>query len=191
MSGAALLAHDLKNALGSLEAALAALAQVPEPAAAAAAHRQCQALRRRLVAWLALYGGDRLVAWPGDEGPREFLQHLAARAEPPVAAVQVDVGTPACWTFDPRLVTLALDAALHNAQHFARHQVTLGASGQGGRLVFWVEDDGPGLGSGATALGTGLGTALCREVAAAHGAGGEVRLFNRAEGGARFELILP
>jgi signal transduction histidine kinase len=90
---------------------------------------------------------------------------------------------------------MALDAAVHNALGFAQRQVTLRVRAQDSHLVFSVEDDGAGLGNAKPAepFATGLGTALCRTVARAHGtrrADGGVRLFNRPQGGARFELWL-
>jgi signal transduction histidine kinase len=196
-AAAALVVHDLKNELGALEAGLSQLALQPEAAAAAAAHRQCQRLRQRLVMYLTLYGGGELRAHCDDEAPADLIAGLASRHG---ARVQVQVqvrdnaDAPPFWYYDRRLVTMALDAALHNALRHARSRVALGLRAEGGQLVFSVDDDGPGLdpANPAGEHSTGLGTALCDAVAKAHG--GTVRLFNRengAEGGARFELRLP
>lgn len=198
MSAAALVVHDLKNELGALEAALQQLALQPEAAAAGAAHRQCQMLRQRLVMYLAAYGAEgELRAVCDDESPAELLAGAARRHAPPEGHIQVLVAVgadaPPCWYFDRRLVGMALDAALHNALRFARSRITLGVHVDAGRLVFSVDDDGPGLQPGVAAdtHATGLGTTLCRAVARAHGvAEGGVRLFTRAEGGTRFELHL-
>jgi signal transduction histidine kinase len=101
--------------------------------------------------------------------------------------------SPPFWFFDSYLVRLALEAAVQNATRFARSQIVLGARADDGWLVLSVEDDGPGLGTEG-ALSTGLGTELCRSIAAAHVNGaktGRLVLENRAQGGARFELWLP
>lgn len=197
--GAALVVHDLKNALGALEGRLAALSLAPEHAAAAVAHRECRALRQRLVAFLAVYGHEGpLQAHPQDESPLEVLQALRARhaADMPVVDLPQPDAVPPQWHFDRHLVMLALEAAVHNALHYARSRIELHARADGDHLVFSVLDDGPG--PAATSVGaesaTGLGTALCRAVARAHGcarADGGVRLFTRADGGACFELWLP
>lgn len=200
MSAAALVVHDLKNELGALEAALQQLALQPAAGAAAAAHRQCQNLRQRLVMYLTAYGAEgELRAVCDDESPADLLASAAARHAPHNSAVLVvtaaSADAPPFAYFDRRLVAMALDAAMHNAMRFARHRITLGARKDSGHLVFSIDDDGPGLGPqhAADLHGTGLGTTLCRAVAHAHGtqrADGGVVLANRAEGGARFELWL-
>jgi signal transduction histidine kinase len=200
VTAAALVVHDLKNELGALEGALQQLALQPEVAAAAAAHRQCRLLRQRLVMYLTVYGADGpLRAVRDDECPAALLHAVAARHADDALPVQVqaDAGLPPFWHFDRRLVGMALDAALHNALHFAASTVVLGAHTEGRALVFTVDDDGPGLepaagSSPGHALATGLGTALCRAVAQAHGAGDDaVQLATRPGGGARFSLRLP
>lgn len=198
---AALAVHDLKNALGILEGDLAALEANPEVELARIARRHCEQMRRELVAFLTLYRDEGLRAMVEDESPQAFVQHLStsvARAAPQLLA---EVGpcaeVPPFWYFDARLVRLALDAALHNACRYARRVVRLDAAARDGYLVLSIEDDGPGLAATAgagDAWSTGLGTELCRAVARAHRVGareGSVGLFERAGGGARFELVLP
>lgn len=193
-SVAALVVHDLKNELGALEGALERLALQPDPAAAQEAHRQCRALREHLVMYLAVYGADGAMrAVPDDESPQAVLEALVAKraeASGPTLRVLCASEAPAFWYFDRRLVTLALEAALHNALRYARHEVCLGAREDAGQLVLVVDDDGPGLDAEHSGgdFNTGLGTTLCQAVAQAHG--GHVALFNRPEGGARFELWL-
>lgn len=207
---AALVVHDLKNALGMLEARLAALVERPEPMAAREAQRLCADMRSRFVTFLTLYGHDgRMTAHCEDESPRAFLEGLVARIPRPAGAAPLALGAcesaPACWYFDFRLVRLAIEAALHNAWRFARSAVRLDAREDGGWLVLTVDDDGPGLGTTDPLAGvgssTGLGTELCRAVARAHAQAhsdttgtdredGGVRLFDRPGGGARFELWL-
>ncbi|MEF7615987.1 HAMP domain-containing sensor histidine kinase [Aquincola sp. MAHUQ-54] len=197
---AALVVHDLKNALGALEAELGVLAQQPDRARALQSHRHCSALRERFVMYLALYGADgEMRAHPTDESPADLLQALAGpvAGDPPALSMQVALqpSAPPFWFFDRRLVRLALEAALHNAKRFARRQVALGARCEEGCLVLHVDDDGPGLGAALPSnASTGLGTALCKAVARAHanaGRTGRVTLGPRPGGGARFELWLP
>jgi signal transduction histidine kinase len=193
-SVAALVVHDLKNELGALEGALERLALQPDVGAAQLAHRQCRALREHLVMYLAVYGADGAMrAVPDDESPQALLEAIVAkRADTGGQRLQVldHADTPPFWYFDRRLVTLALEAALHNATRFARSLVVLSARADAGQLVLVVDDDGPGLDAEHSAgdFNTGLGTTLCQAVAQAHG--GRVALFNRPEGGARFELWL-
>ncbi|MFM9914651.1 MAG: sensor histidine kinase [Rhizobacter sp.] len=206
---AALAAHDIKNALGSLEARLECLQQVPEKSARAQLHtawQDCVQLRRRLVVFLTLYGAESggMPCLVSDESPADLLTRLVSDASHDEAARRISLratdltAAPAFWYYDPRLVRLAMDAALHNAFRFASSEVIVGAERRGEDLVLWVEDDGPGLGkvdlSPEAKASTGLGTALCRVVAQAHRSGerhGCVSLQNRPQGGARFELTLP
>ena len=196
---AALVIHDLKNALGSLEAELADLAPA-QGGRTQQAWRHCAELRQRFVMFLTLYDMQgRLRAQANDESPSELLRSLArptaALPDPPPIHVATDDATPAFWYFDRHLVGLAMQAAMHNALRFARHEIVLGARQDGNFLVMSIDDDGPGLGSiDPSAHSTGLGTELCRAVARAHRHGdrhGRVTLADRPQGGARFELWLP
>lgn len=200
----ALIAHDLKNALGSLEGELEALIDDPSPAMAHSAYMRCTELRRQFVQFLTVYGaGEGLRAHSEDESPKDVLE-LVYRAgqirrltlpNAPRVDMRIPEGAPGYWYFDQRLVHMALDAAFHNASRFARQQVTLSLREDQGYLVFSVEDDGPGLGAvDPSQSSTGLGTSLCQAVAEAHRSGervGRILLENRPEGGARFELWLP
>lgn len=199
----ALVVHDLKNALGNLESQLLLVERKPDAAGAARARRNCEQLRRDLVAFLTLYRGEGLRAVVEDESPLALLRSLAeaAQANTPRLRIEVCLAHDApphsapFWYFDPRLVRLALDAALNNACRYARSQVWLSAKVLEQQLVVSIEDDGPGLTHSAPGeWSTGLGTELCRAVARAHRNGervGRVELLQRAGGGARFELWLP
>lgn len=199
-----LIAHDLKNALGSLEGELEALIDEPDPVLAHTAYIHCTELRRQFVQFLAVYGSsDGLAAHSEDESPIELLQSLTRMAQikamalptnPRVRLLQ-DQPAPAFWYLDRRLVSMAMEAALHNASRFASKEVTLRARQDNEYLVLVVEDDGLGLGAvDPNDHSTGLGTMLCEAVAKAHHCGdrtGHVSMLNRPEGGVRFELWLP
>ena len=199
---AALVVHDLKNELGALEAALERSTHAPSAEAARQNHLQCAELRQHFVQFLTLYGqpgGLRILAT--DESPMTVLDaaaHHAALAHPQLhIQVEPDEQAPPYWYFDPRLVRMALDAALHNACRFARTTIRLQALTLDGQLVFRIDDDGPGPDPAANDPGaqhaTGLGTSLCQAVAEAHTCGernGHSSLGFRPGGGARFELWL-
>jgi signal transduction histidine kinase len=200
----ALIAHDLKNALGALESELATLVDEPSATMAQRAHTHCAELRRQFVQFLTVYGSaNTLQAHCEDESPAELLAALyrasqirqLSQPKAPKVSIETSQGEPAYWYFDRRLAQMAMDAALHNACRFAHGQVTMSLRQDDGYLVFVIDDDGPGLGAiDLSSHSTGLGTDLCRSVAHAHRCGdrrGHVSLANRNEGGARFELWLP
>ncbi|MDC0721778.1 sensor histidine kinase [Nannocystis bainbridge] len=117
-------------------------------------------------------------------------------------------------TLQPDLPLLALDEVLFEQlilnllENACKHTpagspMRLVARVQAGRVMVEVADRGPGLpageeetifekfvrGSKAKTQGFGLGLAICRAIAAAHG--GEITAENRAGGGAVFRISLP
>ena len=205
-SVSALVAHDVKNRLVILGEELARLANLPLPPEAqghvAAASEQAMLVTSKLMEWLTMQraqqaGGLRAV--PGEEVPEFFLADLHEQAMPlagsRIELVKEQTADLACvWFFDAQLVRLALDSALHNALRFADKRIVIGARMDKQQLCFYVRDDGPGVQSDPAATSTGLGTALCEQVARAHlnkGRNGSSVLRNDAHRGAVFELYLP
>ena len=104
---------------------------------------------------------------------------------------------------DATLLARALSGILDNARRYGATTVTLRIEPDGDRVVFAAEDDGPGFadgeaerafepfrrGPGVAPSGEGLGLALVRQVARAHG--GEAGAENRPGGGARGWLSGP
>lgn len=200
---AALIVHDIKNALGVLEGQLQALSVTPDGERAAEAWRSCSALREKLIGFLTLYKASTggLHAQVEALNPADFLKLLLADTPHQRAGLQFSIESdqaPMLGFFDEHLVALALEAALQNAARFARSAVVLRCTkAEASGIVFSVSDDGPGLDgpgldsadagvqAGATAVSlparasgsarsTGLGMELCRAVANAHRKGERV-----------------
>lgn len=202
----ALIAHDLKNALGELEGELSQLIDEPTPVMAQKAHLHCTDLRRQFVQFLTLYGAGQegLRVLCEDESPlallhalhRQWSLKLSVEGHPVSIHIRESDSPPPFWYFDRRLVQLALDAAIHNATRFARSRVWLSVGEHDGALCWRVEDDGAGLGAEdpGHANATGLGHALAEAVAQAHQHGqrrGSAQLSSGSDGGVRFTLKLP
>lgn len=119
----------------------------------------------------------------------------------PTKLVVDDGGLP--FLGDPTLVTRAVVNLLENAERHAGGVATFRVHREGAFVVFDVEDDGPGFlpgeekrvfepfyknprQKGGEALSLGLGLALVRRIALAHG--GEVHAENRSSKGARVGL---
>jgi two-component system sensor histidine kinase KdpD len=107
---------------------------------------------------------------------------------------------------DALLISQMLDNLIDNALKYsaAPQPVEIWARLQADQLVLAVRDRGPGVpsewrerifetferaGASASAPGSGVGLAVCRAIARAHG--GELRLRPRGHGGSSFEAWLP
>ena len=204
------IAHEIRNPI-------AAMRLKAENALAAAPGRQTDALHtivgqidrlEDLVrSLLALVQPVTLA--PAAVDLDDWLEQRAGAVRDKAEARGIDLrreplpdGMPRSATFDPVHLARAVDNLLDNAvRHAARGgQVVLGASRTAeGALRLRVDDDGEGVPEArqpqlfepfatGRADGTGLGLALAREVALAHG--GELRHVALAPG-TRFELELP
>lgn len=197
---AAVIMHDIKNALGVLEGELEDMTINPTREQAVLAHETCSSLREKLIGFLTLYKASTqgLKAQVEPVNPEDFLNGLIrtrANARPELRISIVTQDMPVLGFFDENLIGLALEAALQNATRFARASIDIRCTkGEDGDLVFTVHDDGPGLGAKEEKPSTGLGMELCNTIAQAHCKGdkkGSVSLDDHPDGGAIFQLRLP
>ncbi|MDB5847170.1 MAG: two-component sensor histidine kinase [Rhodoferax sp.] len=205
MTGA--IAHEIRNPIAAMRLkAENALAAAPErqPEALRAIVGQIDRLEGLVQSLLALVQPVTLAPQPVD-----LPAWLAERADTATAkATQrgvdlvLDAAPPQAAVFDPVHLARAVDNLLDNALRHAAPggRVRLSAVGSEGQsLRMRVDDDGPGVAEALQAQlfepfatgradGTGLGLALAREVALAHG--GELRHI-ALQPGTRFELEIP
>jgi two-component system, OmpR family, sensor kinase len=138
----------------------------------------------------------------------ELLQQAAdrVRRQATGAGIQVSVeaSPEAHVDVDPDRIAQALDNLLANALRYARSHVVLSGRAQGTLAELHVADDGPGFppdflphawerfaraDAARTEDGVGLGLAIVRTIAEAHG--GEAQVRNRASGGADVWISVP
>jgi signal transduction histidine kinase len=196
---AAIIVHDIKNALAVLEGELRQVVAAPEREGALHAHSTCLTLQDKLIGFLTLYkaSSEGLVARIDAYCPEDFLRALVPQVSVIKPGITVSINTddmPVVGFFDENLVALALEAALQNAMRFARSAIDLSCRQQDGALVFTLRDDGAGIGAKEETTSTGLGMNLCNAIAEAHsksGKRGRAVLADHPGGGALFELWLP
>ncbi|MDP9901332.1 sensor histidine kinase [Variovorax ginsengisoli] len=203
------IAHEIRNPIAAMRLkAENALAAAPErqPDALRAIVGQIDRLDGLVQSLLALVQPLTLATCRVDL--RAWLDERAATVVTQAAArdvqlsVDIAAGTPAHATFDPVHLARAVDNLLDNAVRHAPHGGHVGLTAlqpDASHVVLRVDDDGSGIDdalqarlfepfSTGRADGTGLGLALAREVALAHG--GDLRHIALAPG-TRFELELP
>jgi two-component system sensor histidine kinase KdpD len=115
-------------------------------------------------------------------------------------AVEVDVEPELLLWIDPVLFEQVLINLVENALKHAAPPLTVRVRRAGARIAIEVADRGPGVGErgsrlferlvrASSAPGAGLGLAVVRAIAVAHG--GEVAARDRPGGGASFEVLIP
>ncbi len=203
-----LVIHDIKNSLALLEADLEQLNHHPDmPEEARRAYQRCSELKGRLVSFLTLYKHEQFGLQPNpvELDLREFLQDTldvspsasgkhghALTLELDESRIRIAPGLKHGGTaqLDEYLTGLTIESALNNAVRYAAGKVRLWFEQDADTVTFFVQDDGPGLDHpSGNAPSTGVGVALCKAVAEAHG-GGEVSLSDAPDGGALFRLAL-
>ncbi|MEV6269078.1 HAMP domain-containing sensor histidine kinase [Kribbella sp. NPDC051936] len=163
------------------------------------------ALSNRLLAVARLDSGGALSEQPTNLSSlvRELASNWSAQED---RDWQVDCEPTGWIPADPEWIELALDALIENALNFTPvgGEISLGCRRSADRCVVEVADSGPGIEpedlphvferfwhrpppNGRT--GTGLGLAMARSAALAHG--GRLSARNGPNGGALFELELP
>ncbi len=182
------LAHEIRNPIAAMRLkAENALAAAPErqPAALRAIVGQIDRLEGLVQSLLALVQPLNLAPRPIDLPAwlQERLDAVAPRAAERGVALALRPGAPGRAVFDPQHLGRAIDNLLDNAVRHAPQGGTVMLSATvepADRLVLQVDDDGPGVPEALQARlfepfatgradGTGLGLALAREVALAHG----------------------
>lgn len=201
----AAVSHELRSPLGRVRILTELLREGSAPASA------YDDLQREIDGMDALVGDLLAGARIDFEAvtPRALaVRDLAARALEvarfPADALVVE-GDAGQVQADATLLTRALVGLLDNARRYGGVTVRLVVTDLGERVQFTVEDDGPGFlpgdevrafepfwrgpASGSAPAGEGLGLALVRQIAQAHGGSAGAR--NRPEGGARVWVVVP
>jgi signal transduction histidine kinase len=209
---AAEVAHELRNVLQIIGASAFVARQTAARGDAGAALEHVVKIERNTRIALGIVD-DLMVLARG-----EAIRREAVPIADVVAAARADLPGGPCWRdeLEPphlsvranpglliRLVHALYDNAVHAGNAVAQSvtTITTRARAEGGRIVIEVADDGPGVPPGIAARvfdplvtarpgGTGLGLALARRIALAHG--GSIALVDPAgRPGTTFRIDLP
>ncbi|MCB1543508.1 MAG: two-component sensor histidine kinase, partial [Rhodoblastus sp.] len=195
------VSHDLRTVLTRFKLSLALLGEGPEQEAIA---RDIAEMQRMLEAYLAFArgdGGESAVATDA----RALIGELVADAERHGAAARYAYSGEAQAILRPDAYRRCLANLIGNAQRYGKH-VGVTATRDDRRLTVHVDDDGPGIAPESRedafrpfyrldearnqdAGGAGLGLAIARDIARAHG--GDVTLDTSPLGGLRATVNVP
>ena len=209
------VSHELRTPLARLRFAIDALAAEPDAAARDAAAADCErdldeleALIDASLTFARLDSGALQASpQPGDLGTllRAEIQRLQPLLEG--RALTLEVNLPGAVRFDARLLPYAVRNGLRNAARHAREAIALHAwQDAQGEVCVAIDDDGPGVPEAQReavfqpfrrldgererrSQGFGLGLAIVRRVALAHG--GQALMQQAPSGGARLLLRWP
>jgi len=208
-------AHELKTPLAGLKTQAQIAEGAKDDTMRANAVRQIAAgvdrtsrLVNQLLDLAALETGDELEP-PAPEPACQLLVSISTDMRMLAAhkgvKIELPNNLPLVTMQYPHLFTLAMRNLIENAVNHSPQGGTVrcGLDKNGERLIFAVEDEGPGIppqdmahvterfyrGSNRSENGSGLGLAIVQM--AATRMNGEVELDNRPEGGLRASLIIP
>jgi two-component system sensor histidine kinase KdpD len=210
----AAISHDFRTPLASIMAAASALEmqrqKLPEPeqnrllGSIVGEARHLATLTENTLQLVRLESADGLAFdWQSvEEIVGAVLGRVRARDVSRRIRFQVPTGLPLIKG-DPVLLTQLLENLLDNALKYSADNIDLTASNQGAYIELAVQDRGDGVAAGEELAifepfrrgdrsgkrGTGLGLAVCRAIARAHG--GELTRVARHGGGSSFVLRLP
>ena len=185
--------HELRSPLTAirtvLEVGLSHPDRAPWPQIADRAVRQSQRLEQLIAELLVLAKADahRLAARRQPVDLAVLLAELAAATPAPGVSIDLSVAPGTATTGNPEDLSRMFRNLLDNAVRYARHRVLVTAAAGPEGIVVEIADDGPGIpaeerervfgrfvrldASREQASGSaGLGLAIAREIAAAHGA---------------------
>jgi signal transduction histidine kinase len=202
------IAHDLRTPLFTLRGSLEAIERgIGDGAALSRAQAKADHLDR-LVGDLFSYARAEYAAGARPAAPLDVTE-LARRAVESVDAGPIELALradgPAPLTGDPVALERALTNIVENAVRHARTRVDVAVRPWEGAVVVEVADDGPGFAPEdlphvfeplfrgdrarqADGAGAGLGLAIARRLARAHG--GDIAAHNRPQGGACVTVTL-
>ncbi|MGY6661414.1 MAG: ATP-binding protein [Glycocaulis sp.] len=195
------VSHDLRTPLTRLRLQLAMMPAGPDREAAI---QDIAEMEMALDEYLAFARGQS-----GEESAytdlAELCRSLAAKAGRSGCMISLDVPDVLTREVRPGTLTRAVSNLVHNAAAHGK-TVSLSLVDTGGRIEFRVEDDGPGIppelyeeafrpfsrldpARNSNTTGVGLGLAIARDAARAHG--GDVFLERSGLGGLKAVLWIP